>query len=567
MQKILRVDMSNCTGAYEEVPPEYEAFGGRGLIAKILLDEVKPDCHPLGKYNKLIFAPGLLGGTVVPSSGRISIGAKSPLTGGIKESNGGGLTASKLARLGIKAVIVEGKPGDDSLFILKISQKGWELIPADDYRGMGNYQLVGELTKRFGSKIGVASIGPAGENLMAAAGIANMDIDGNPSRFCGRGGLGAVMGSKGLKALVVDDSGTRNIQAEDPKKLQETLREYIQIIKASPVIEAYKKYGTSGMVATANALGFLPTRNFHHGRFVGADRIDGEFMYNLIRQRGGKGLTTHNCMPGCIIGCSNVFPDSNGEMVVSPLEYETIGLFGANCYIDDLDTIARINYLCNDIGLDTIEVAVALGIAMEAGVVPFGDKEGALKLIKEIGQPTLLGRVLGAGAVTTGRVLGIINVPAVKGQAMAAYDPRSVKGVGVTYAVSPMGADHTAGTTARAQVNHLDPKGQVELSRRVQLTVTIYDCLGLCMFVSVAMGPHPKVLANLLNARYGWDWDAERLLELSKETIRMERRFNQLAGFSPVHDRLPEFFAEDPCPETGSVFDVPQEEIDQCYNF
>lgn len=567
MQKILRVDAGNRSAVYEDVPFDYNDLGGRGLIARVLLDEVKPDCHPLGKYNKLIFAPGLLGGTSVPSSGRISIGGKSPLTWGVKESNGGGVTAAKLARLGIKAVIVEGKPADSSLFILKVFAGGCEFIPADEYGGMGNYRLVNELFKRFGPKIGVASIGPAGEKLMAAAGIANTDVDGNPSRFCGRGGLGAVMGSKGIKALVIDDDGAKNLPAADGEKLKETLQEYLKIIKASPVIEAYTKFGTAGMVATTNALGCLPTRNFKNGRFPGADKISGEAMYNLIKSRGGKGRTSHNCMPGCAIGCSNIYPDENGEPIVSPVEYETLGLFGANCLIDDLDTIARLNYLCNDLGLDTVEVAAAVAIAMDAGVMSFGDKEGALNLVREIGQASLLGRVLGAGAVTAGKVLGVMNIPAVKGQSMAAYDPRSLKGLGVTYAVCPMGADHTAGTTARAQVDHLDPKGQVELSRKVQLTVPIYDCLGLCMFISVAMGPHPQVLANLLNARYGWQWDAARLLELSKETIRMERRFNQLAGFSPVQDRLPEFFYEEPCPDTNSVFDVPQEEVDNCYNF
>lgn len=567
MQKILRVNVGNQTAVYQDIPVDYKFFGGRGLIAKILLNEVKPDCHPLGKNNKLIFAPGLLGGTMVPSSGRISIGAKSPLTWGAKESNGGGVTGSKLARLGIKAVIVEGKPTGGCLYILKISKGGCDFIPAADFKGMGNYRLADELLKKFGPRVGITSIGPAGENLLTSAGIANTDTDGNPSRFCGRGGLGAVMGAKGIKALVIDDSGTQNLPVVDGNKLKETLQEYIKIIKASPVIEAYTKFGTSGMVATTNALGCLPTRNFKNGRFAGADKISGEAMYNLIKERGGKGRTSHNCMPGCIIGCSNVVPDKNGEPIVSPLEYETIGLFGANCCIDDLDTIARLNYLCNDLGLDTIEVAVAIGVAMEAGIIGFGDKDGALQLLQEIGQLSLLGRVLGAGAVTTGKVLGVNNVPAVKGQSMAAYDPRSVKGLGVTYSVCPMGADHTAGTTARAQVDHLAPQGQVELSRKVQLTVPIYDCLGLCMFVSVAMGPHPQVLANLLNARYGWEIDADRLQELSRETIRMERRFNQLAGFGPVQDRLPEFFCEEPCPDTNSVFDVPQQEIDSCYNF
>lgn len=567
MKKILRVNMSDQSHTYDTVSSDYEILGGRGLVAKILLHEVEPACHPLRSGNKLIFAPGLLGGTVVPSSGRISIGAKSPLTGGAKESNGGGTTGLKLARLGIKALIIEGEPPAGSLYLVKLSQKGCEFLPADDYRGMGNYQLVDRLRNHFGPKIGVASIGPAGEYLMNSAGIANLDSDGNPSRFCGRGGLGAVMGAKGIKALLVDDSGTRNLPANDGVRLKNALNEYVATIKASPVIEAYTKYGTSGLVATANALGFLPTRNFSRGRFDGVEKIDGEALYNLIRSRGGKGRTSHSCMPGCIIGCSNVFPDDQGEPVVSSVEYETIGLFGANCCIDDLDTIARINYACNDYGLDTIEVAVAMGVAMEAGVLPFGDRERALEVVHEIGRGSVLGRLIGAGALITGKTFGITRVPAVKGQSMAAYDPRNVKGIGVTYAVCPMGADHTAGPTARAQVDHLNPIGQVELSRKVQLVVGIFDSLGLCLFVSVALGSRLELLAELVNARYGWSWDVQRLQEVSKQTINTEREFNRLAGFGPMDDRLPEFFYSEPSPDTGSVFDVPQEEVDACYKF
>lgn len=540
MKKILRVEMSNLTVRWEEAPPAYEKFGGRSLIAKIMQEEVPPHCHPLGSQNKLIFAPGLLGGTNISSSGRISIGGKSPLTGTIKESNGGGTTGAKLARLGLKAVVIEGKPAEPGCYVLKISAAGAEVVSAPELKGMGVYETARKLGDRFGARVGMALIGPAGENLLAAAGIANLDQDGNPSRYCGRGGLGAVMGAKGIKAVVVDDRGTANLPAADSAKMKSTLQEYNNMFK-SPAVEAYTRYGTSAMVAHTNALGCLPTRSFTRGRFWCAEKISGETMYNLILTRGGTGRTTHSCMPGCLIRCSNVFPDEKGEVAVSPLEYETIGMFGANLEIDDLDTIARCNYLCNDLGLDTIETAVAIGLAMQAGVLPFGDRAGVLNLLPAIGRgTTVLGRVLGQGAAVTGRVLGVTNIPAVKGQALPAYDPRSLKGIGVTYATSPMGADHTAGPTARAKVDHLNPQGQVELSRRVQLNSAIYDNLGLCLFVTAAVGARPQILADLLNARYGWQWGVEDLFELSKKTILMEREFNRRAGFTPAHDRLPE---------------------------
>ena len=187
-------------------------------------------------------------------------------------------------------------------------------------------------------------------------------------------------------------------------------------------------------------------------------------------------------MPGCTIRCSNNYADANGESIVSPLEYETIGLMGSNLGIDDLDKIARLNWMVNDLGLDSIEIGAALGVAAKAGLMKFGDYERAEELIVEIKQNSPLGRLLASGATITGKVLGIEQVPAVKGQAMSAYEPRAIKGTGVTYATSPQGADHTSGLTIRAKVNHLDPNGQAALSRTFQINMAGYDTLGACIF-------------------------------------------------------------------------------------
>jgi len=564
MSKILRVNMSTLSVETEEPKEDYRLLGGRAFIAKYMLAEVKATCEPLGRHNPLIFTPGLLGGSKTFSSGRISIGGKSPLTGGIKESNGGGVVGSKLARLGYQAVIIEDLPKDAQNYILKITVSGAELLSAEDYWGCGVYETAARLRQDFGEKVAVSCIGQAGEHRLLAAGIANTDADGVPSRYSGRGGLGAVMGSKGLKALVLDDTGAGYLEPKRPEAFKSVIQEYAELLKTSPVIKNYTDYGTAALVNVTNALGGLPTRNFSTGQFSGVDKISGETLRETILTRKGK--TAQACMPGCLIKCSNVYVDEQGNDVVAPLEYETIALMGSNLEIDDLDVIARLNYLCNDYGLDTIETGAALGVAMAGGLLTFGDQEGAIRLVEEIGMVTLTGRVLGNGAKLAGKVLGVLEVPVVKGQAMAAYDPRAIKGTGVTYATSPMGADHTAGNTIRASLKQNAPEGQAALSQKAQYAVPIYDDLGLCLFSMGVLGAHPEILCQLVNAQLGTDYVIEELQALARNTIQWERAFNQAAGFTKVDDRLPEHFTEIPNPAAeNAVFDVPEEELDNVH--
>ncbi|MEW5865974.1 MAG: aldehyde ferredoxin oxidoreductase C-terminal domain-containing protein [Bacillota bacterium] len=562
---ILRIDMQNLEVRREAPCEAHRMRGGRSFIAHTLLKEVEPDSNPLGRRNKLILLPGVLGGTAAPCSGRLSAGGKSPLTGGIKESNAGGLAGHKLARLGIKALIFEGKPahrGDLYLFLL--GRGSQELIPCPELRGLGVYESAGRLRERYGRNAGVILIGPAGEMQLTAGGIANTDIDGEPSRYCGRGGLGALMGSKGIKAVIIDDGGARAPESYDKKRFSEAVREVARLIRETPqTAQVYRDWGTAALVAITNALGALPTRNFSTGSFEGAERISGEALRDLILERGG--LTTHACMPGCPIGCSNLVPRKDGSKLVSPLEYETIGLLGANCGIDDLDAIGEMNRLCNDLGVDTIDVGGAVGIAMEAGLVRFGDSAGAIELIREIGKGTVLGRVIGHGGALTARVLGVTRVPAVKGQIMPAYEPRGIKGLGVTYSTSAMGADHTAGNTVRAQIDHHSPEGQVEASRKAQLTAVIYDSLGICLFVGAAVKSRIDLLADLVSAHLGIPCSTEELLALARQTLAAEREFNRRAGLTRVHDRLPEYFREELNPAAGTVFDVSDEELDRMW--
>jgi len=390
MEKILRVNMRSKEIRYETTPEPYLKTGGRGLIAKILLNEVDPTCEPLGRHNKLIFAMGLLTGTNVSSASRVCIGAKSPLTQGIKESNSGGTTAMRLAQLGLKALILEDQPEEDRWHYVKISQGECKLEPAEEYLGMGTGAFCEAMHKLYPGAA-VSCIGPVGEMLFSAAGIATTDTDHKPGRFSGRGGLGAVMGSKKIKGIVVNGKDTMPLA--DKESFLTALKTYTSVVKDAPSTLNYRTLGTASMVRVMNGHGGLPTNNFSLGQFDGMDQLCGETIFDVITERGGEGRTSHACMPGCVIQCSNVFPDKEGKAVVSPLEYENIGLLGSNLGISDLDIVARLNALCNEMGIDTIETGAAIGVAMEAGLAAFGDGEAALGFMEEIRRGTVLGRV------------------------------------------------------------------------------------------------------------------------------------------------------------------------------
>lgn len=560
LNKIIRVNMTAPEIKLEKLP-ESRMLSGRALTSRIVFDEVIPTVDPLGPHNKLVIACGLLAGTGLSGANRLSVGAKSPLTGGIKESNAGGIAAFKMARLGIRSIIVEGMPVNGGPYVLIIDNKGPRLEKAGDLSMLGVYEKAARIYSRHGSRVGVILIGPAGERRQLTAGITNNDPDGVPGRYCGRGGLGAVMGSKGLLAVILDDSGVSPELPANKEAFKNSVKEIARWIKETPqTAEVFPKYGTAAMLNNTNTIGALPTRNFSTGRFDGAEKINGYAVHDTIVARGGKGTPTHACMPGCLIRCSNVFPGVNGNAIVSPLEYETIGMLGSNCGIDDLDAIARMNYLCNDFGVDTIDVGCALGVVMEAGIVPFGDSASAVSLVEEIGRDTMMGKILASGVVTAGRVFGVRRIPAVKGQGMAAYDPRGMKGIGVTYATSPMGADHTAGNTARASVRHNIKDGQVEASRGAQVGAALFDSLGICLMLGAGIKDR-GILAQMVSDRYGLKVSLDDLLKTASETLALEREFNRKAGITAAHDRLPEFFYEEVNPASDSVFDIFEEEL------
>lgn len=576
MPLLYRVNMTDLSVNAEPAPEEYAPLGGRALTSALVAAEVPPVCHPLAAENKLVIAPGILTGTGAPCSGRLSVGAKSPLTGGIKESNSGGMGAIALSMLGIQAIVIEGKPHEDKWYRLVANTDGLRIEPADTVAGLGNYDAVAKLRDEFGDKIACLSIGPAGEMACAAASIAVTDIEGRPTRHAGRGGMGAVMGSKRVKALVVDPTGGQRPAPADFDRFKAGAKLFAQSLKKHPLTsQTLPTYGTNVLANVMNEAGGYPTRNFQEGQFEGTEPISGERQHDVILKRGGK--IDHACHRGCSIRCSRIYHDENGQFVTKGPEYETVWAHGANCGIDDLDAIAQMDRMDDDLGLDTIETGATVAVAMEAGVIPFGDAQAALGLLREVAQRTPLGRLVASGADVLGKAYGVTRIPTVKGQSMPAYDPRAVKGMGVTYATSTMGADHTAGYAVTANilgvggsVNPLSPEGQVELSRNLQIATATIDATGLCLFVAFAVLDDENALSaicQMLSGVYGRDFTGDDFLALGKDTLARERRFNAAAGFTAATDRLPGFFQTEPLSPHNAVFDVPDAELDRVFDF
>lgn len=571
--QFIRVNMSEQTVKVEDVPQDYVGLGGRGLTSIMINNEVPPTCDPLGPENKLIFAPGLLSGTSLVNTSRISIGAKSPLTGTIKESNAGGTVSAALGKLGITSIIVEGLAPQGRLFNLIIDQNGnAALQAADDFKGMRTYALVERLLQDHGEKNGVLCIGPAGEYQLASASIQTSDVDGRPCRAAGRGGLGAVMGAKGIKAIVISRQGKSPDAIADPESFKESAKVFAKAVKDHPFSgQMLGALGTAGLVSAVNSTGAFPSYNATKGVLEGWEKISGEALAETIQKRGGQ--TTHLGCSQCIIHCSNVFVDEGGKYVTASLEYETIWSMGGMPGIDDLDVIARLDFLSDDIGLDTMNTGVAIGVAMDAGYKEFGDGQAAIELMEEIAKGTEIGKIIGNGPVAVGKHFNHHRVPVAKGQSIAAYDPRGMQGNGVTYATSPMGADHTAGNLVGAYLggvlNPLEAEGQVKASREAQIAMASLDCTGLCLLAGVALtAPDASAaLLKMINAKFGTQLGADDIPALGIRVLKAELEFNRNAGFTNKDDRLAKFFYEEPLPPHNKVFVVTDEDIDSIFDF
>ncbi|UCF09824.1 MAG: aldehyde ferredoxin oxidoreductase [Candidatus Bipolaricaulota bacterium] len=577
MERILRINMTDRTATFEPVPDRYAHRAGRWLTSSIVHDEVPPTSHPLSPDNVVVFSPGVVTGTAAPTSSRISVGAKSPLTGTIKEANAGTGWGGRLARLGIRAIVVEGMASGDDWWLVKVSQDEGRFEPADEWSGIKLSEAYASIYERYGGveAIDVCAIGVAGEQRMAAAGVCFSDREGRASRYAGRGGIGAVLGSKRLKAIIVDDSGAEGVSIADQALFDEGRKKVADALMSHDITKpkgALNTYGTAVLVNIINEAGALPTRNFREGRFDGAEKIAGEAIFDGNKERTGSELYNHPCSPGCIIACSNVWHREDGSEHTSCIEYESDWALGANCGIDDLDAIAEMNQLCNEYGLDTIEMGGTIAVAMEGGVAAFGDAQRAIELLHEVGEATPRGRILGNGAVVTGRAYGVERVPHVKGQNMPAYEPRAIKGIGMTYATTPMGADHTAGYTIAPEIlgvsEKLDPldPDKASVAKGFQEATAFIDSTGHCLFIAFAILDIESGFEGMIdecNGVLGTNWDADDVTRIGGEILALERAFNRKAGFTNVHDRLPAFMESEPLPPHDAVWDISDAELDK----
>jgi aldehyde:ferredoxin oxidoreductase len=558
--KILRVDVKNEKIAFENLSEDWKSIGGSAFIAKMMNKEVPPVADPLGPENLFIIAVGPLAGTGAPQLGRISVGAKSPLTMGIKEANSGGPAAQILDRLGIRAVIVQDAPRDQRLYCLFISKDKTTLIPAEAYRGMKNYELASRLRKQYGEKIAVISTGIAGERKYKGASVSFTDVFGDPSRNAARGGLGAVMGSKGLKAIVIDPSQAGQVDLAHPEEFRKVVKSWVNTLKHDIGCSLYSRFGTPFAISNSASQGTLPSNNYRSGRPANFIAVSGNSIQKILFERGGK---MHGCMPGCVVQCSIIYPDKDGKRLCSAYEYETIAMLGTNLGITDPDAIARLKFMCDDLGVDAIETGSSLGVAADAGRMSFGDWKSAARLLEEIEKETPLGLALGNGVVATAQYLNISRVPAYKGQAIPGHDPRSVKGTGVTYFTSPMGADHTAGLTYRIPRNK---DKQAENSLKSQIQAATCDAFGYCLnSVPGGRASIYQFFADLMNARYGLRFTPEDIMEIGKQTLRDQRNFNEKTEFSKMDSRAAAFVREEKITPTDQVFDVDDAEIENVW--
>ena len=555
--QLIRVDMSNLTATVEDYPEKWKYLGGRALSARILIEECDATCDPLGPDNVLVLAPGVLSGTAAPTSGRMSVGGKSPLTGGIKEANAGGNPAQDMMKLDYRVIIVTGKPADaEARYALDVTADGVELKEVPDCKGMWNYALIDHLAKSYSDNASFVSIGPAGERQMRGASVCCTDQDDvrRPARHAARGGLGAVMGSKGLKYVAVDAGKTGVRHGADKKAFMQLCKGMSKTYLDGP---QPMQYGTSPSVDMAQMLNTFPYKNRVEGQSPDAATLTGTGIIESFEERGGG---MHNCMTGCIVSCSNVVHDADGNYKTSALEFETLTLLGANCAVDTWDKVAALDRLCDEVGLDTIETGAAIGILMDSGGMEWGDNVAMEKLIAEVAEGGDLADAIGHGADATGKKTGHHRIPTVHGQAIPAWDPRPLKATGVTYVTSAMGADHTAGLVVNPGAT---PDQLARLSQEQQHINAAIDASGFCMFLM----PNMEHIREFYSAYFGEDISRKQFLDLTWSCLEDEWNFNKKAGWTAADDKMPDCMQQDPVGPDGAkvVFDISDDVIQATY--
>ncbi len=562
MRKYLHIDLEQQQVKEQEMDGEEIVHAGRYLIAKTLCERNVATVDPLSSDNPLIFSAGPFAGTNFSNANRTSIGCKSPLTGGIKESNAGGTFGVALGQLHVAGFNLEGISNE--WVVIHISKDGkYSFDTAEAYMGKGNFDAAALLHEKYGNKLSIALCGPVGEYEGLLAGIAISDVDLRPARLAARGGVGAVMGNKKVKAIVVDLHKMPTLH--ERKKVIGAVRQYADKLSNDKMIESYSKLGTAMMADYMNHIGGLPVRNFSSGRLVDTDKerlkMGGDFIREQNIARGGD--PSHACMPGCLIKCSNVYADAEGKEMVSPVEYETIGLMGTNCGLSDPDELALINYIANDLGIDTIEIGATIGVLMEAGVGEFGDVNFIIDVLNAIGEGTESGKIWAQGTARVGEHYNVDRVPVIKKQAISAYDPRVVEVTGITMMLTAQGADHTAGNVPRFDSTGKSIEELVEASFDSQVATAATDSLGLCLFGRTVTAAELSMVTEAINNAHGTELGPDFFPELGRKTLKLEAEFNTKAGFTSEDDELPDFFYNEALQPTGKQARFHSEELNQ----
>lgn len=549
--KLARINLSTGTIQTEELNLELakKFIGGRGLGTKIIYDEGIATVDPLSEQNKLVYIPGPMTGTASPTAGRYMVVTKSPLNNMIASSNSGGIWGAKLKYAGWDALIVEGK--SDKPVYINVEDDKIEILPADQYVGKLSEE-VDDLLKEVHPKCSVLNIGPAGENLSLMAAIMN-----DKHRAAGRSGVGAVMGSKNLKAITVTSTKTL-IEPHNADKLKEATKDCLAKIRENGVTSGgLPSFGTAVLVNIINNTGSLPTRNWQESYYDKADDISGETLKD-------KHLVKQGFCHRCPIGCGRVI-DLKGKITGGP-EYEPLWAYGSNCDVNDLEAINEANFLCNEYGLDAISTPCTIASAMELyekgyikeeecdGVpLTFGSSKAIVEWTRKIGEgKTPLAKLMAQGSMALCEHYGHPELSmTVKKLEIPAYDARGIQGIGIGYATSNRGGCHVRAYTISPEVLGLpapaertEIEGKAVLSKTFQDLTAVIDSMGLCLFSSFALGADEY--ANLLNAATGTEYTAEELLLVGERIYNLERMFNKAAGMKPEDDGLPKRLTEEP---------------------
>ncbi|RLC26029.1 MAG: aldehyde ferredoxin oxidoreductase [Deltaproteobacteria bacterium] len=564
MGKILRVDLTTGTCFEDALDPSVakDYLGGRGLGIFLLNKEGDPKGHPFSPENPMIMATGPLTGTGAPTGARYMVMTKSPLTGAVTCSNSGGIFPTEFKRSGYDAVVFTGKSKNP--VYLWIDQGKAKLCPADHLWGKNTHQTTDLLLNETHSKARVACIGPAGEKQVLFASIMN-----DKHRAAGRSGVGAVMGSKNLKAVVVRGKG--RVPLADPdrfkdfnKQILDTFKEGIKEIPLGLTVN-----GTAGVVMATQNFGVLPTKNWQQGTFDGWEKIDGEQLTKRF-------LKKNSACYGCPIGCGRLTkvddPVFNGEG--EGPEYETVYAMGSNCMIDNLAAITKANYICNELGMDTITMGATIACAMELverGYLPkdqvgrslkWGDAEALVELTRMTGNREGFGDQLAEGSFRLADRYGHSELaPVSKKQEFPGYEPRGSQAMGLAYATSPIGGSHMRGDPAYFELfsvpESMDPhqwQGKAKVTKAFQDLSAIIDSAGLCIFFAVRnlaakdLGVAPNGILEYLNAATGVEYSLRELMQAGERIINAERLFLTKAGFTREDDSLPERLTQTPAP-------------------